>query len=154
MAIDADDRATQLDVTILGREYRVACAADEREELLRAVAYLDSRMREIRDVSKVSGIDRIAVMAALNIANELLRERREPSPRSAGPSVPGGETAIDRLGAQRRIRDMQAAIDATLNIRQGPDTDTIGNEGRNADGCHMNEIGTMANAALWAAFIK
>jgi cell division protein ZapA len=114
MAIDANDRATQLDVTILGREYRVACAADEREELLRAVAYLDSRMREIRDVSKVSGIDRIAVMAALNIANELLRERREPSPRSAGPSVPGGEPAIDGLGAQRRIRDMQAAIDQTL----------------------------------------
>jgi hypothetical protein len=47
-----------------------------------------------------------------------------------------------------------AAIDATLNIRQGPDTDAIGNEGRSADGCHMNEIGTVANAALWAAFIK
>lgn len=47
-----------------------------------------------------------------------------------------------------------AAIDAALNIRQGPDTDTIGNEGRVSDGCHMNEIGTIANAALWAAFIQ
>ena len=112
--MDGNDRATQIDVTILGREYRVACAADEREELLRAVAYVDSRMREIRDASKVSGIDRIAVMAALNIANELLRGRREPSPRAPGPSLPGGETTIDRPDAQRRIRDMQAAIDDTL----------------------------------------
>jgi hypothetical protein len=47
-----------------------------------------------------------------------------------------------------------AAIDAALDIRQGPDTDTIGNEGRSEDGCHMNEIGTIANAALWAAFVK
>jgi hypothetical protein len=47
-----------------------------------------------------------------------------------------------------------SAVDAALNIRQGPDTDTIGNEGRSPDGCHMNEIGTIANAALWAAFIK
>ena len=47
-----------------------------------------------------------------------------------------------------------AAIDTALNIRPGPDTDTIGNEGRVSDGCHMNEIGTIANAALWAAFIK
>ena len=112
--MEANDRATQLDVTILGREYRVACAAGEREALLQAVAYLDSRMREIRDTGKVSGIDRIAVMAALNIANEFLRERREPSPRRNSPSVSGGEAAIDRPDAQRRIRDMQAAIDDTL----------------------------------------
>ena len=48
----------------------------------------------------------------------------------------------------------EAAIDVALNIRRGPDTDVIGNEGRNPfDGCHMNEAGTLANAALWAAFI-
>jgi len=47
-----------------------------------------------------------------------------------------------------------AAVDAALNIHRGPDTDTIGNEGRSPDGCHMNEIGTIANAALWAAYIK
>ena len=49
----------------------------------------------------------------------------------------------------------ESAVDGPLNIRQGPDTDTIGTEGRNPnDGCHMNEAGTLANAALWAAFIK
>jgi hypothetical protein len=47
-----------------------------------------------------------------------------------------------------------SAVDESLNIRPGPDTDTIGNEGRSPDGCHMNEAGTLANAALWAAFIK
>ena len=104
--MDGNDRATQIDVTILGREYRVACAADEREELLRAVAYVDSRMREIRDASKVSGIDRIAVMAALNIANELLRERKEPSVRATGP--------IDASDATGRIRRMSTAMDEVL----------------------------------------
>lgn len=48
-----------------------------------------------------------------------------------------------------------SAIDDRLDIRQGPDTDMIGNDGRNPnDGCHMNELGTLANAALWAAFIR
>jgi hypothetical protein len=49
----------------------------------------------------------------------------------------------------------QSAIDGPLNIRRGPDTDTIGNEGRDPhDGCHLNEAGMLANAALWAAFIR
>ena len=48
----------------------------------------------------------------------------------------------------------RSAVDEALNIRPGPDTDTIGNEGRSPDGCHMNEAGTLANAALWAAFIR
>jgi cell division protein ZapA len=96
----------QLDVTILGREYRVACAEDEQAELLEAVALLDARMREIRDKGRTGGVDRIAVMAALNIANELLRERKKPS-RAAG-------RAIDAPVAQRRIRDMGEAIDKVL----------------------------------------
>jgi cell division protein ZapA len=96
----------QLDVTILGREYRVACAEDEQAELLEAVALLDARMREIRDKGRTGGVDRIAVMAALNIANELLRERKKPS-RAAG-------RAIDAPVAQRRIRDMAEAIDKAL----------------------------------------
>ncbi len=77
--------AVQLDVMILGREYRVACAEDERAALLEAVAFIDARMRDIRDSGKVSGVDRIAVMAALNIANELLRERKESSRAAAAP---------------------------------------------------------------------
>jgi cell division protein ZapA len=102
----AGGRATQLDITLLGREYRVACGEHEREALLEAVAFLDARMREIRDTGKVSGMDRIAVMAALNIANDLLRERKEPSAPATGP--------IDARDATGRIRRMSTAIDEVL----------------------------------------
>ena len=104
------ERTITLDVTILGREFKVACKESEREELTEAVALLDRRMRDIRDNGKVSGAERIAVMAALNIAHEWLRERRMPS--AAVLSATGA--AIDGDAARRRIHAMQAAIDQTL----------------------------------------
>jgi len=64
-----------LDVSIMGREYRVLCPDGERDSLLQAVAYLDKNMRDIKAGGKVVGIERIAVMAALNIAHELLSTR-------------------------------------------------------------------------------
>lgn len=109
-----DDSAVQLDVTILGREYRIGCRESERDALMQAVAHLDSRMREIREGGKVSGVDRIAVMAALNIANDLLRERREPTARRKNPNSGSAGAAIDAPDAQRRIRDMEVAIDKAL----------------------------------------
>lgn len=63
-------------VTILDREYFVACRDDERANLLESAAYLNEQMREIRDSGKIVGIDRIAVMAALNITHEMLEARR------------------------------------------------------------------------------
>jgi cell division protein ZapA len=99
-----DDRSLTLEVTILGREYRVACKESERAELLQAVAFLDRRMREIRDAGKVVGSERIAVMAALNIAHELL------GARTGAPSTSG----FDSSGFQRRISAMQTAIDRAM----------------------------------------
>ena len=64
-------------VRILEKEYQVACPANERTALLDSAEALNERMREIRDSGKVVGLDRIAVMAALNMANELLREREK-----------------------------------------------------------------------------
>ena len=64
-------------VRILDKEYFVACPPDERPALLESAEYLNKKMREIRDTGKVVGADRIAVMAALNMANELLRLRRQ-----------------------------------------------------------------------------
>ena len=61
-----------VDVAIMGREFRVTCPDEEREELLQAVAYLDKKMCEIRENGKVVGSERIAIMAGLNIAHELL----------------------------------------------------------------------------------
>ena len=109
-----EDRAVQLDLSILGREYRIGCKESEREALMQAVAHLDARMREIRDGGKVTGIDRIAVMAALNIANDLRRERREPAARRSSPGNGSVATTIDAPDAQRRIKAMQAAIDKTI----------------------------------------
>src|SRR5207247_8932565 len=57
---------------LLGRTYHVACDDDEREALMQAVAYLDAKMNEIHKAGKVLGAERIAVMAALNVAHELL----------------------------------------------------------------------------------
>lgn len=99
-------KGAQLDVTILGREYRIACDEEEKPALLEAVAFLDARMRDIRDAGKVGGVERIAVMAALNIANDLLRERKETSTKAAGP--------IDATDTAGRIRRINTAIDKTL----------------------------------------
>ncbi|MGC8522126.1 MAG: cell division protein ZapA [Steroidobacteraceae bacterium] len=57
----------------------VACPHEERPALLDAAEYLNARMREVRDSGKVVGLDRIAVMVALNMANELLRVRERGS---------------------------------------------------------------------------
>lgn len=66
---------TRVSVRILDKEYFVACSQEERGDLIDSAAFLNSRMKEIRDTGKVVGADRIAVMAALNIANEMLRHR-------------------------------------------------------------------------------
>jgi cell division protein ZapA len=105
------ERAVSLDIALLGREYKVACKDSERAELLDAVALLDRRMRDIRDAGKIVGTDRIAVMAALNLAHELLRERRAPR---ADQGQPTNAAAIDDGAARRRIVSMQSAIDETL----------------------------------------
>lgn len=69
------DSYAQVSVRILDKEYQVACPTNERTELLDSAEELNSRMREIQDTGRVVGLDRIAVMAALNMANELLRAR-------------------------------------------------------------------------------
>ena len=58
-------------LNIHGKEYRIACDDNERDTLLQAAQLLDQQMRKIHETGKVSGSDRIAVMAALNIAHDL-----------------------------------------------------------------------------------
>lgn len=108
----AGDRTVQLDIKLVGREFKVGCKEHERAELMEAVALLDTRMREIRDGGKIAAVDRIAVMAALNLANELLRERRTPPAPEAPLSV--ASHGVDDGQAQRRIKTMQSAIDQVL----------------------------------------
>jgi cell division protein ZapA len=66
-------------ISILGKELMVACPDGEREALLAAARELDQRMRDIQDGGKVLGGERVAVMTALNLANELLGLRRQNS---------------------------------------------------------------------------
>ena len=94
------ESAKTIEVNILGRSYRVSCEDGEREALMKAVAYLDEKMGEIKQSGKVSGTDRIAVMAALNIAHELLSTR-----------LGGG---FDLGDAKRRIGSIEAKLDAVL----------------------------------------
>jgi len=93
--------ARGLDVNIMGREFRVSCTEEERRELLKAVDHLNSKMREIRDTGKVVGVERIAIMAALNIAHEYLCARMD-----------GG---FDVREFKRRMSSMQATIDQAMN---------------------------------------
>jgi cell division protein ZapA len=95
------DGAKTIEVTILGRSYRVACEPGEREALLQAVAFVDARMAEIRKIGKTATTERVAVMAALNIAHELLSTR-----------VGGGDVDIGQ--ARRRIASIEAQLDQAL----------------------------------------
>ena len=89
-----------VEVNLLGRTYRVGCDDDERAALMQAVAYLDAKMNEIRKAGKVMGAERIAVMAALNVAHELL-------------SVKLG-AGFDIGHAKRRISAIESQLDAAL----------------------------------------
>ena len=72
-----DTRTAAVSVRLLDKEYLVACPEDEQDGLLRAARYLNARMKEIRDSGKVIGMDRIAVMVALNIAHDLLQQQSQ-----------------------------------------------------------------------------
>ena len=89
-----------VEVNLLGRSYRVACDDHEREALMQAVAYLDGKMNEIRKAGKVMGAERIAVMAALNVAHELLSVK-----------LGGG---FDVGLAKRRILDIESQLDEAI----------------------------------------
>jgi cell division protein ZapA len=95
-------RNVSLDVTIMGREFRIACPENEREGLLRAVTYLDKKMREIRDAGKVIGVERIAIMAALNIAHDYLENHGHgPSREDLGAKLSHLQGLLDRALSQQ-----------------------------------------------------
>jgi len=67
------EAVTPVSVSVLDKEFRIACPPQERDSLIRAARHLDSKMREIRHSGKVIGNDRVAVMAAINLTHELLQ---------------------------------------------------------------------------------
>jgi cell division protein ZapA len=100
----SEDKLSRVSVRLLDREYQVACPMDERSDLLDSAEYLDAKMREVRDSGKVVGLDRVAVISALNIANELIKLRRN-----------GGTPDVD-LGA--RLKGLRERVELALEKGQ------------------------------------
>jgi cell division protein ZapA len=88
-------------VNILDKEYRISCPPEERESLIQAAAFIDGQMQEIRQKGRVIGTERIAVMAALNIANDLLSDKQVKDDSSQTIS--------------HRIQRLQEKIEIALN---------------------------------------
>ncbi|MCC2596878.1 cell division protein ZapA [Pusillimonas sp. MFBS29] len=94
----------RVDVSILGRDYSLACQPAEKETLLAAVRHVDQRMLGVKGSGKVSSNERIAVMAAIQIAGELLSMR--------APDGPLGNVAVGDF--KRRMDDMNALLDQVV----------------------------------------
>lgn len=99
-----NDRTVRVGVRILEKEYQVACLPEERSDLLDAAEFLNTKMREIRDGANIVGLDRIAVMAALNLSHELLKLRSRDE---------AAQSDIDR-----RVRQMRERVEAALAKNQ------------------------------------
>lgn len=98
----------RIDVTILGRDYSLACSTEEKPTLLAAVRHVDQLMLRIQGSGKVSSNERIAVMAALQIASELLSMK--------APDGPLGGLAVGEF--KGRIEHMNSLLDEALS-KQG-----------------------------------
>jgi len=113
-------------VTILDKEYQVACPEEQQADLLLSAKHLDEQMRSIRANGKVIGLERIAVMAALNISHELLQARNGVAPVPAadpeGDSDDGEATslgAVEHAPDERTLSGLNAKLDRALNkLRQ------------------------------------
>lgn len=118
MSRPARGKADTVAVSILGKEYQVACPAEQHAELLLSARYLDEQMRAIRATGKVIGLERIAVMAALNIAHELLRTR------NAAPADKAAQASPARANTEARadcasLSSLNAKLDQALHqLRQ------------------------------------
>lgn len=101
--------STTLDIKIQGREYRVACPPEEVDSLQAAADLLNARMGEIAKATKSTG-ERLAVMTALNLANELNLAASAPGRAAPPPS----ESSIDADEVLRRIKAIEARLDEAL----------------------------------------
>jgi cell division protein ZapA len=106
-AEDAKSRDRGLTIQILGRDFRVACPEGEEAQLQASVEFVNRRMKELRDTGRIAGNERVAIMAALNIAHEYLAKK----PGKAAPVVDGEDF-------RRRIASMQETLESALAADQ------------------------------------
>jgi cell division protein ZapA len=88
-----------VNISIMGRDFSVACPSEEQEDLLEAARYLDGQMKEIKKTGKIIGAERCAIMAALNITNELLKLKK---------------TTANQTQVNQRLESLQQRIDDAL----------------------------------------
>ncbi len=107
----------QLEVTILGQSYILACPEGHETELLEAVGQVDREMSTIRDAGKVKARERIAVLAALNLAYEFTQQRTRadaaaaaPQPAAALPPPGAAEAGLEGMDIDALVRRMDAAL--------------------------------------------
>jgi cell division protein ZapA len=101
----SQDAAAPVSVHILGKEYLIACPPAERDDLQRAATLLDSRLKQIRDSSKTMGTDRLLIMTALNMANDLAKLKAQNEQRA-------------ELGT--RVKQVRERVERALAQGQGP----------------------------------
>ena len=91
-------------VRVLDREYTVGVTPDERDSLMAAAKLLDAQMREIRGANRMAAVDRIAILAALNLAHELqlLRDGQSRGSREVSDSLAALHRKLDALDADQR----------------------------------------------------
>ena len=109
------NEAYYLDITLLGKEYRVACPPEEHAALLAGGAFVDQKMHDIAEKTKSNISERIAVMAALNIAHEHLSKKHSTTEI---PALSGAESGLDFGAVKRRISDMEAKLEAVLEPQE------------------------------------
>lgn len=86
-------------LSIMGKDYKIACDPDEKDDLIDSAQELDKKMRKIRDSGRVSGADRIAVMTALNLAHELrvMKNQNEMLTQSLNESLANMSHKIENV---------------------------------------------------------
>lgn len=104
-------------VTILEKDYQIACPPEQQSELLLSARHLDEQMRAIRSTGKVIGLERIAVMAALNISHELLKTRNGAASDSADGTA--GAPIDEEPPNPAGVASLSAKLDEALHqLRQ------------------------------------
>ena len=93
-----------VNISIMGRDFSVACPPEEQDDLLAAARHLDQSMKDIQKTGKIIGAERCAIMAALNITNELLKLQRSTA----------GQDQV-----QAKLANMQERIDEVLREAEG-----------------------------------
>ena len=88
-----------VNISIMGRDFAVACPDDERESLMSAARYLDNSMKEIQKTGKIIGAERCAIMAALNITNDLLKLQH---------------STMDQSRVEAKLNTLQERVDDVL----------------------------------------